>query len=196
MIVAQDNSFTQRLVQFAIGAALAIAIIYSARAAAAVTDQAPNGFTVSETAHIAAPSAEIYAALLRPQDWWDSKHTFSGSAANMSLDPRAGGCWCETLPNGGSVLHMTVVFVDPNKTLRLRGALGPFQAMGVESVLTWSLAPGKDGTAVTLVNVTGGYASGGFDRFAKAADGVLAIQIAHLKQFVETGSADTRETKP
>lgn len=194
--MAQDNPFMQRLVQFAIGAALALAIIYSARAAAAVTDQAPNGFTVSQSAHIAAASDKIYTALVRPQDWWDSKHTFSGNAVNMSLDPRAGGCWCETLPDGGSVLHMTVVFVQPNKTLRLRGALGPFQAMGVESVLTWSLAPAKDGTDVTLVNVTGGYANGGVDRFANAADGVLAIQLAHLKQFVETGSAETRETKP
>ncbi len=194
--MAQENPLIQRLVQFAIGAALAIAIIYSARAAAAVTDQAPNGFTVTDTAHIAAPSDKVYAALVRPQDWWDSKHTFSGNAANMSLDPHAGGCWCETLPGGGSVLHMTVVFVQPNKTLRLRGALGPFQAMGVESVLTWSLAPTKDGTDVTLVNVTGGYGKGGFEGIAKAADGVFAIQLAHLKQFVETGSAETRETKP
>ena len=97
------------------------------RASAEVVSVAGNGFELRETAHTAASSDKVYAALLLPSRWWNSAHTFSQSASNLTLDARAGGCWCETLPNGGSVEHMRVVYVSPGKTLRLRGALGPFQ---------------------------------------------------------------------
>ena len=110
----------------AAGAALALALIVCDRASAEVADAAPNGFTIVEAAHIAAASDTVYTALIAPQRWWSSAHTFSGSAANMSLDAKAGGCWCESLPGGGSVLHMTVVYAAPGKGLHLRGSLGPF----------------------------------------------------------------------
>ncbi len=69
---------------------------------AAVSDSAPSGFALTETAHIAAARDKVYAALIEPGHWWSSAHSFSGNAANFTLDARAGGCWCETLPNGGS----------------------------------------------------------------------------------------------
>ena len=42
--------------------------------------------------------------------WWNPEHSYSGVAANFSIDARAGGCFCERLKDG-SVAHMTVVFV-------------------------------------------------------------------------------------
>ena len=98
------------------------------RSAAEVLGVAGNGFEVRETAHTAASPDKVYAALLLPARWWSSNHTFSGNAANLTWDARAGGCWCETLPNCGSVEHLRVVYVSPGKALRLRGALGPFQS--------------------------------------------------------------------
>jgi uncharacterized protein YndB with AHSA1/START domain len=179
------------------GAALALALIVSGRACAEVTDSAPNGFGVRETVHIAAANDKVYAALITPQRWWSSDHTFSHNAANLNLDAHAGGCWCETLPDGGSVQHMIVVFAAPGKLLRLRGALGPFQAMAVDSVLTWTLAPTKDGTDVTLVSTTGGYTPGGLEPISKIADRVFAEQVARLKAFIETGSPEiAQEKKP
>ena len=71
---------------------------------------------------------------------------FSKSAANLTLDAKAGGCWCETLPDGGSVEHLVVVFADPGKTLVMRGALGPLQGLGVEGALSIVLKPAGDGT--------------------------------------------------
>ena len=62
--------------------------------------------------------------------WWDSSHTFSGNAENLSIDDKAGGCFCENLENGGSVRHLEVVFVDPGKTLRMIGGLGPLSSDG------------------------------------------------------------------
>jgi uncharacterized protein YndB with AHSA1/START domain len=166
-------------------AAVGLAPIGAGRAAAEVISAAANGFEVRETAHIAAPPDKVYAALLLPARWWSSQHTFSGDAANLVLEPRAGGCWCETLPNGGSVEHLHVVYVAPGKALRLRGALGPFQAMAVEGAMTWSLAAAADGTDITMAYTIVGYGKDGFGELAKAADRVLGEASQSLKKLVE-----------
>jgi hypothetical protein len=181
----------------AAGAALALALIVCDRASAEITDAAPNGFTLVEAAHVDATSDQIYAALIAPQRWWSSDHTFSGNAANMSLDAKAGGCWCESLPGGGSVLHMTVVYAAPGKGLRLRGSLGPFQTLAAEGAMVWSLAPKNGGTDVTMTYAVTGYAKDGFAKISQAADGVLAEQLARLKLYLETGSPESpREKTP
>jgi uncharacterized protein YndB with AHSA1/START domain len=155
------------------------------RGSADVASVANNGFEIHETAHAAASPDKVYAALLQPARWWSSDHTFSGNAANLVLEPRAGGCWCETLPNGGSVEHLRVVFVSPGKTLRLRGALGPFQGFAVDGVMTWSLKSVANGTDISLTYALGGYVKDGFDELSKAADQVLGQQIGQLKKSVE-----------
>ena len=81
---------------------------------------------------IAAPPEEVFRALTEDVgQWWDSNHTYSGSSANLSLDPRPGGCFCEQI-EGGGVQHMEVSQVWPGKTLVLLGGLGPLQPMGVQ----------------------------------------------------------------
>jgi uncharacterized protein YndB with AHSA1/START domain len=179
----------RRLSHFAAGIALACAVIAAGRASAEVADAAPGGFFVSESVHVAAPSDKVYAALIAPQYWWSGKHTFSGNAANLTFDAKAGGCWCETMPDGGSVEHMTVVFVSPGKTLRLRGAMGPFQEMATTTVMTWSLKPSDGGTDITLVSSTGGYTKGGLQSLAPIVDRVFGEQVTRLKTYVETGAA-------
>jgi hypothetical protein len=145
----------------------------------------PNGFEVRETVHVAAASGKAYAALLQPARWWSSDHTFSGSAANLTLDARAGGCWCETVPEGGSVEHLRVVYVAPGKVLRMRGALGPLQGMGVDGAMTWSAKASAGGTDVTLSYAVGGYAKDGFDALSKGVDQVLAEQLERLKKIID-----------
>jgi len=57
-----------------------------------VVDRAANGFTVrSEVTVMAGPDAS-YAALARVAEWWDAAHTWSGSAGNLRLEAKAGGC--------------------------------------------------------------------------------------------------------
>jgi uncharacterized protein YndB with AHSA1/START domain len=171
---------------------LAGALALSATAAsAAVTDFAPNAFELTETAHIAAPRDKVYAALITPSRWWSSAHSFSGNAANFTFDARAGGCWCETLPNGGSAEHFVVVDAEPGQTLRLRGAMGPFQALPVESVMTWTLKDSGNGADITLVFAVSGYLKGGFEKISHVADAVFAEQVGRLQHFVETGSPET-----
>ena len=163
---------------------------HSSAALAAVTDVGPNGFTVHETAEIAASPDKVYAAIIAPKNWWNGEHSFSHDASNLTLDPHAGGCWCETLPNGGSVLHLTVVNVQPGKKLVMRGALGPFQGMAIDGAFTWTLTPSATGTTATLDYALGGYSPKGFAGPSQGVDAVLGEQIARMKAFVETGSPD------
>jgi hypothetical protein len=142
-----------------------------------VVNAAPGGFEVRETVHVASSPDKAYAVLLTPSHWWDSEHTFSGNAANLTLDAHAGGCWCESLPDGGSVQHMTVVYVAPGKLMRLRGALGPLQSMAVEGVMTCS--------DIVLSYAVAGMSPQGFDSLSKAVDQVLAEQIGRLKKLLD-----------
>ena len=66
-------------------------------ALADVTDVSPGGFTVRLEIDIEASPIDVYeAAVGRIAEWWSSDHTFSGDAANMTIEHRLGGCFCET----------------------------------------------------------------------------------------------------
>ncbi len=166
-------------------AALTCSCMAGERAAAEVLNVAANGFEVRETAHTTASPDQVYAALLQPARWWSSDHTFSRSAANLVLEARAGGCWCETLPNGGSVEHLTVVYVAPGKALRLRGALGPLQGLAVDGAMTWSIQSVAGGTDISMTYAVGGYVKDGFDDLSKGVDHVLGEQLARLKKLAD-----------
>ena len=151
-----------------------------------VIEQAANGFTSRNSASMSAPIDEVYDALTNELPaWWDVAHTYTGDARNLSLNATAGGCFCEQLPGGGSVQHLEVVYVEPDRILRFRGGLGPLQALGVDGSLTFSLEPVGDETQVTLTYAVGGYYSGGLDTLAAPVDSVLKGQLASLKSFVE-----------
>ena len=174
----------------AVVALAAMTTQFTAPAKAAVSDVATNGFTVKIATHIKESPEAVYAALTNPARWWASDHTFSGNAANLRLDARAGGCFCELIPNGGSVQHLTVVYVVPAKTLRLRGALGPFQSMAVDGALTFALKPATDGTELMLSYTLGGYNKDGFEQLSRACDEMLGAQVARLKNLLETKSPE------
>jgi hypothetical protein len=111
----------------------------------------------------------------------------SGHAANLILDAKAGGCWCEKSADGGSAMHLIVVYVDPGKLLRLRDALDPYQSYRVEGAMTWQLKAFGDGTDLLFTDALGGYYKDGFEQWSNGADDVLTDQVARLKRFIETG---------
>jgi hypothetical protein len=85
---------------------------------------------------------------------------------------------------------MTVIFVDPPKTVRFAGALGPLSQTGADGHLSWSLDE-KDGkTTLTQTYDIGGYVKGGIQPIAAPVDNVLTEQIGRLKALVETGKAE------
>lgn len=154
-------------------------------AAAKVLAVAANGMEVRHQVRVAAPAEKVWAALVVPARWWNSDHSFSGSAANITIDARVGGCWCETLPNGGGVTHMVVSYVAPPRMIVFRGALGPFYNQAADGALAISLAEKDGATDVTWTFRVGGYVKDGFKKSAKAVDEVLGQQIGNLKTHLE-----------
>lgn len=167
--------------------AVILALAAATGARAEVVDAQPNGFEIKREVEITAPAAKVWASIVQPATWWDSRHTWSGSAANLSLAAASGGCFCERLPNGGSVLHMSTVNAAPNQKLVLFGALGPLQSSGAAGHLAFVLVEADGKTKLTVTYDVGGYFKGGLDKIAAPVDGVLGQQVARLKAQVETG---------
>ena len=156
-----------------------------------VIESTAAGFSVRNVASINAAPAKVYATLTdKVGGWWDPAHTFSHDARNLSVDAKPGGCFCERLPDGGGVQHMSVVYAAPGKLLRLTGAIGPLQEAALAGTMTWNLPQAGDGTRVELIYTVGGFRAGGFRDMPTVVDGVLRGQLARLKAFVETGRPD------
>jgi uncharacterized protein YndB with AHSA1/START domain len=168
-----------------------IAILFALLAAplrGEVIESTAAGFLVRNTAGINAPPATVYAALTDGVGgWWDPAHTLSHDARNLSVDAKPGGCFCERLPDGGGVQHMSVVYASPGKLLRLTGAIGPLQEAALAGTMTWNLLQAGGGTTVELIYTVGGFRAGGFRDMPTVVDVVLRGQLARLKAFVETG---------
>lgn len=152
-----------------------------------VLDSAAGGFTVKETVAIQAPPQEVYRRILRVGDWWNSQHSFSGDARNLSIEERAGGCFCEKMPNGGGVKHMEVVFLAPGKSIVMHGALGPLQSLAATGAMQFQLTAADGGTKLEVTYTVGGYTPAGINTLAAPVDGVLKEQFARLKSYIEKG---------
>lgn len=168
---------------------LASAMALAAGARAEVVDVQPHGFVVRDTVEIAASKAKVWKALTRDVGrWWSPVHSWTGDAANLYIDTAVGGCFCETLAGGGHARHLDVVYVEPENTLRLSGALGPLSLQGVAGGMTIALVENNGRTVLTQTYKVGGYLDGGGARWAPLVDGVLKVQFERLGRFVETGS--------
>jgi uncharacterized protein YndB with AHSA1/START domain len=164
----------------------AVVACAAAPASADIVEQTAVGFTVRTRVPIAASPDRVFLALVQDVgEWWDDAHTVSGDAGNLWLTANPGGCFCETLANGGGVAHAVVNHVVPGALLRLTGALGPLQAAAVVGTLTWEFAPDGAGTAATVTYAVSGQYPGGLDSVAGAVDTVIGDQLRGLKRFLE-----------
>lgn len=155
------------------------------------------GFSIRLEVPIMAPPASVYETLTaQVGEWWHPAHTFSGDSANLSLEARARGCFCETLAEGGSVRHLEVVFAAPGKLLRLEGGLGPLQGLAATGSMSWQLQASEVGTRVELTYHVVGYLPDGMDPWAKPVESVLAEQLTRLKNLIETGEPGATESEP
>jgi len=170
-------------------AALALFIALPARAE--VIARSDNGFVVRHVAEVTASAEDAWKQLVVPADWWNGAHSFSGDAKNLSLEPRAGGCFCEVLPGAGEkgwlhprggVEHMRVVFVEQDKALRMTGALGPLQSEALLGTLTVTLKPIDGGTRLTWEYVVGGFMRYKPEQIVPAVDNVIGEQLTRLAE--------------
>jgi uncharacterized protein YndB with AHSA1/START domain len=154
-------------------------------AAATVADSSANGFTLKITLNLKAAPADVYKKLLHPGDWWDSAHTFSGDAHNLSIEEKPGGCWCEKLPNGGGVKHMEVITLMPGTRIVFAGGLGPLQNVAAAGSMIFAIAKDGEGTKLTFTYSVVGYQAAGMTTWATPVDGVLTDQLNRFKDYVE-----------
>jgi hypothetical protein len=166
---------------------IAILALTAIPVGAEVVDSASNGFTVKTVLQIQGAPDAVFRSLIQVGSWWNSAHTFSGDAKNLSIEERPGGCFCEKLPNGGGVRHMEVVNIAPGKALVLSGGLGPLQGIGASGAMSIQLAPAEGGTKLQVTYAVSGYLAAGMNTFAAPVNGVLAEQFGRLKNLVEHG---------
>lgn len=158
-------------------------------AAAEVTRTTAGGFVSRHEVVVTASPKAVWLALITPAGWWQSEHTWSGDAANLTLTPQAGGCFCETIPEvdepgrftlQGSVEHMRVIQAYPETALRLVGALGPLQSEPVNGVLTIAISKIEQGTRIVWEYNVGGAMRFEVPVISRAVDGVIGAQLAAL----------------
>lgn len=156
-------------------------------AAAELADVSPAGFTVNYREEIQATTDAAWKAIVALPAWWDDQHTYSGKAANLSLDAQAGGCWCERWGDGRSVRHAEVIHVQPGSVIRFDAALGPLQELPVRGVLTIVTGVAEGKTLLRMTYRVAGNDAAGLDKLAPAVDRVMGVQYRRLKSLIETG---------
>jgi hypothetical protein len=171
-------------------AALGLAVLAGGMPASAeVVRATDNSFVSRHEVVVEADPKAVWLALISPADWWQSEHTWSGKAKNLSLMPKAGGCFCETIPEvdepgrftlEGSVEHMRVIQAYPESALRMVGSLGPLQSEPVTGVLTIAISKVEKGTRIVWEYNVGGPMRYEVPVISKAVDGVMGAQITAL----------------
>ncbi len=169
--------------------ALALVVLALTHVAIAeIADSSVTGFTFKTTLNVQAAPETVYKQFLAIGNWWDPSHTYSGDAHNLSIEQKAMGCFCESLPNGGAVRHMEVLLLMPGKMIVLSGGLGPLQSLAATGTMKIILSPAAGGTKVDVTYAVGGYLPAGMNTFASPVNEVLTEQFARFKNYVESGS--------
>ena len=161
----------------------ALLLSASAPAAAEVVSAGPGGFEVRTSVEVPLLPQEAFAAFAEPQSWWNGEHTYSGKSQNLSMKLAPGGCFCESLPNGGGVEHLRVSYVDPGKRLVLTGALGPLLYEAVAGVMDVKVEAIPGGSRVTMSYKAAGFAMANAEKLAPLVDQVLADQMNRYRDF-------------
>ncbi|OGN41819.1 MAG: hypothetical protein A2623_05545 [Caulobacterales bacterium RIFCSPHIGHO2_01_FULL_70_19] len=168
-------------------AAAATLSLAAGSAAAEVSSRTDDGFTLTYERRVDASPDAVLSALARPSAWWSDAHTYSGSAANLRMDLRPGGCWCEDLPGGG-VKHAEAVLVWPERNMvRFDAPFGPLQSLGADAVLTvtWAPAPEGQGRLLKWAFVVVGPGAGAL---ADPVEAVMAEQFGRLAEHLSTAA--------
>lgn len=162
---------------------------------AEVTEADEHGFVSVHELHVKASPARVFEALFdEVGHWWDPAHTYSGNAANLSFGCLAAiPALCEEPEDVVLfVRHMTIDFLQPPRTLRLSGGLGPLQAIGATGSMTFDLEEAETGTRLSYRYTVNGRNTASW---ATPVDRVQLGQLERLRRYVETGSPvpDSRE---
>jgi uncharacterized protein YndB with AHSA1/START domain len=144
-----------------------------------IVSSGPDHYVLRMEARSELPPDQLWKRLVDPASWWHPDHSYSGDAANLSLDPVAGGAWREDWA-GGSVVHGEVLYAAPPFQLRLDAPFGPLQGMAVDVVWTISIVADGDGSMVSFEEIGNGSSASGLTQLAPAVDGVKQQALERL----------------
>jgi uncharacterized protein YndB with AHSA1/START domain len=165
--------------------ACALSVIVSFTVQGKVVHVSEHGFIVENTITTKQTPEKVWLGLVNDVDkWWPKDHSWWGVQGRFSIEPKAGGCFCEVAAQK-SAEHMHISYVEPYKLLRMTGGLGPLQGMGVYGSLDWAIAFKDNATTVTLTYSVTGINPDGFADLAPIVAKVQGMQLKALQHFVE-----------
>ncbi|MDP3802790.1 hypothetical protein [Brevundimonas sp.] len=165
--------------------AAAALVLVGSPAAAEVVSRNADGFTLRYAVGVGIAPDDIPVALTDLPKWWDSAHTYSGSAANLSLDLAPGGCWCEKLADGTDFDHGRTVSVAADRIV-FEAPFGPLRGKATRAELSVTWPAANRGWTPTWTFVVEGPGIGAM------ADGVDAVMDAGYQRwlhYLEYGEA-------
>ncbi|QFU76796.1 SRPBCC family protein [Halioglobus maricola] len=166
-------------------ALLALIFLISPGAFAEVVAVGDSGFHIRVQVDLPVSKDAAWEQFIHPERWWSEGHTWFGSRKNFSLDPVAGGCFCEILGDK-SVLHLTVSTVVPGEKIIMLGGLGPLQALGLSGPAVFTFADLGDGrTRVVHDYRVTGFTQMNLEELAPIVAGVQQEQLDSLAASLE-----------
>jgi uncharacterized protein YndB with AHSA1/START domain len=157
--------------------------VMAAPASAEVLNAGEHGLEIRHVVNLVIPQPIAFAALGQVNQWWGKDHTYSGDSGRMSLQLRPGGCWCESLDNGGGIEHMRVTYIQPGERVVLTGSLGPLLYEATTAVMDIKVDRIAGGSRVTMNYRAAGFAKGGAAGMAPLVDQVLGEQMKRFRVY-------------
>lgn len=160
---------------------LAAILLTAAAVHAEIVSSSATHFVLRHEAATPLPPEAAWERLVDPAVWWHPDHTYSGDAANLSLELTAGGLWREDW-DGGSVAHGRVLMVASGKSLRMEAPFGPLQAVGAYTIWTITIQPAEAGRGSLVIfdEIATGPPTAKLDELAPAVDYVKGEALRRL----------------
>lgn len=166
----------KRLLQPVVAAIAAVGLLSATPAGAEVVERHADGFTLRFVRNLDTSAGDVFLSVENIGSWWDSAHTYSGDAANLSLSLEPNGCFCEALTDGTLFEHGRLRGFDDDH-LALDAPLGPLKGRATKAELTFSWPDAGMDVAVTMIFVVEGP---GLGAFADPVDEVMATQFSRF----------------
>lgn len=153
-------------------------------ATAEVVERGPDHFVLRYETGLETTPEDIYGSIGDIGQWWDSAHTYSGDARNMTLPLEVGACFCERLADGSDFEHGRVVAADPGTGVLLNAPLGPLKGKTTRADLSIGWSGANAGWTLVMTYVVRGE---GVGAWADGVDAVMQGQYTRLIHYVEYG---------
>ncbi len=164
-------------------ALILLLLITSLSGFAEVISSSDHNFHIRIRMEVPVAPEVAYRRFLEIDRWWDGSHTWFGDAGGLTIEPQAGGCFCER-QGRQTAFHMLVTYVNPGREIRMTGGLGPLQRLGLHGGMTFLFDTIEDKSFIVHEYRVIGFVEGGLADFGKIVDQVQTGQLARLGRYI------------